>query len=54
MNRKYTDLIVTFSQDLVVLAQSHQEDDGGDVLKAVDPLPALGPLTPDVHHPDDN
>ena len=36
-----TYLIVALCQDLVVLAERHQEDDGGDVLKAVDPLPPL-------------
>lgn len=28
-------------ENLVVLAESHQEDDGGDPLKTVDPLPPL-------------
>lgn len=44
-------LVVALGQHLVVLAERHQEDDGGDVLKAVDPFPPLGPLTPHVHHP---
>lgn len=44
-------LIVRFHQNLVVLAERHQEHDGCHVLKAVDPLPPLGPLTADVHHP---
>jgi len=34
-------LVVALSQDLVVLAERHQEDDGGDILEAVDPLPPL-------------
>ena len=46
-------LIVALCQDLVVLAERHQEDDGGDVLKAVDPLPPLRPLTSHVHHPNE-
>ena len=44
-------LIVALSQDLVVLAERHEENDGRDVLKAVDPLPPLWPLTTDIHHP---
>lgn len=39
-------------EDLVVLAHRRQEYDGGDVLKAVDPLPPLGTLATHVHHPD--
>ena len=31
-------LIVTLGQHLVILAERHEEDDGGDVLKAVNPL----------------
>lgn len=38
-------------QDLVVLAQGGQEDEGGDVFKAVDPLPTLRLLTAHVHNP---
>lgn len=34
-------LIVRLHQDLIVLAKRHQKHDGGDVLKAVDPLPPL-------------
>ena len=34
-------LVVRLDQDLVILAERHQEHDGGDVLKAVDPLPPL-------------
>lgn len=43
-------LVVAFSQDLVVFAERHQKDDGGDVLKAVYPLPPLWPLTSHIHH----
>lgn len=39
-------------QDLVVLAEGRQEDERGDVFKAVDPLPALRLLTAHVHDPD--
>lgn len=38
-------------KDLVVLAQGGQEDEGGDVFKAVDPLPTLRLLTAHVHNP---
>lgn len=43
-------LIVTLSQDLVILTEGHQENDGCDILKAMDPLPSLWPLTPHIHH----
>ena len=45
-------LIVRLHQDLVVFAERHQEHDGGDVLKAVDPLPPFWPLTSHIHHPE--
>ena len=41
-------------ENLVVLAQSHQEDDWGHVFKTVNPLPPLWPLTPHIHHPAQN
>lgn len=47
-----THLIVRLHQDLVVFAQGNKEHDGRHVLKAVDPLPALGTLSPHIHHPE--
>lgn len=44
-------LIVRLHQDLVVLAECHEEHDGRHVLEAMDPLPPLGPLSSHVHHP---
>lgn len=38
-------------QDLVVLAEGGQEDEGGDVLETVNPLPPLRFLTAHVHDP---
>lgn len=38
-------------QDLVILAERRKEDEGGDVFKAVDPLPPLRLLTANVHNP---
>lgn len=38
-------------QDLVVLAEGGQEDEGGDIFKAVNPLPTLRLLTAHVHNP---
>lgn len=38
-------------QDLVILAERRKEDEGGDIFKAVDPLPPLRLLTADVHNP---
>lgn len=38
-------------EDLVVLAEGGQEDERGDVLKTVDPLPTLWFLTAHVHDP---
>lgn len=35
---------------MVVFAQRHQEHDGGDIFKAVDPLASLRPLATHVHH----
>ena len=49
-NNKLYHLVVGLEEDLVVLGQGDQEDDGGHILKAVDPLPPLGPLTAHVHH----
>jgi len=39
-----------FEQQLIVLGDGDKEQDGGDVLEAVDPLLALGTLTTDVEH----
>ena len=44
-------LIVRLGQDLVIFAQSNQKNNGGDTLKAVNPLPSLRPLAADIHHP---
>lgn len=41
----------SFLQDLVVLAEGGQEDEGGDVFETVNPLPALRFLTTHVHNP---
>lgn len=41
---------VSLLQNLVVLAERSQEDEGGDVFKAVDPLPTLWFLTADIHN----
>lgn len=38
-------------QDLVVLAEGGQEDEGGDVFETVNPLPSLRLLTANVHNP---
>lgn len=38
-------------QDLVVLAEGGQEDEGGDVLETVNPLPPLRLLAANVHDP---
>lgn len=48
-----TYLVVRLHQDLVVLTQGHKKHNGGDVFKAVNPLPPLRSLTPYIHHPDD-
>ena len=39
-------------QAQVVLGKRGDEDDGAHVLEAVDPLPPLRPLTPDIHKPE--
>lgn len=39
-----------FKQQLVILGDGDQEQDGGDVLEAVDPLFTLGALTADIEH----
>ena len=39
-------------QAQVVLGQRGDEDDGAHVLEAVNPLPPLRPLTPDIHKPE--
>lgn len=44
-------LIVTLSQDLVIFTQRNQKNDGGDALKAVDPLAPFRSLASNVHHP---
>lgn len=41
---------LVLEQQLVVLGDGDQEEDGGDVLEAVDPLLTLGTLTTDVEH----
>ncbi len=51
-NKCVAHLVVRFHQNLIVLAQSHQEHDGRHILKTVDPLPALWPLTPYINHPE--
>lgn len=38
-------------QDLVVLAEGSQEDEGGDIFETVNPLPTLGFLASHVHDP---
>lgn len=38
-------------QDLVVLAEGGEEDEGGDVLKTVNPLPTLRLLSAHIHNP---
>lgn len=44
-------LVVRLSQDLVIFAQSNQKNNGGDALKAVNPLPSLRSLAANIHHP---
>ena len=41
---------LVFEEQLVVLGDGDQEEDGGDVLEAVNPLLSLGSLTTDVEH----
>lgn len=38
-------------EDLVILAERHQEHDGRHFLKAVDPFPPLRTLATHIHHP---
>lgn len=45
-----TYLVALLQEDLVVFAQSHAEDDGGDVFEAMDPLLSLAALTTDIEH----
>ena len=42
---------LVLEQQLVVLGNGDQEQNGGDVLEAVNPLLTLGSLTADVEHP---
>lgn len=39
-----------FKQQLVVFGNGDQEEDGGDILEAVNPLLSLGTLTTDIEH----
>lgn len=50
-NRQDSYYCLSFLQDLVVLAEGGQEDEGGDIFKAVNPLPTLWLLTTYVHNP---
>ena len=43
-------LMILFQKDLIVLAEGHTEDDGGDVLEAMDPLLPFTTLSADVEH----
>ena len=43
--------LLILSQDQVVGAHGHTEDDGSDTLEAVDPLLPLGPLASHIKHP---
>ena len=43
-------LVIWLDEHLVVLAERRQEHDRRDVLEAVDPFAALGPLAAHVHH----
>lgn len=45
-----TYLIVRLKQDLIILGKCDQENDGGDVLEAMNPLPSLRSLTTDIYH----
>ena len=42
--------MILFQKDLIVLAEGHAEDDGGDVLKAMDPLLPFATLPAHVEH----
>ena len=44
-------LVIWLEENLVVLWEGDQEDNGRYVLEAVDPLTPLRPLTAHVHHP---
>lgn len=44
-------VILALVEDLIVLADRCQEDDGGDILETVDPLPPLGALATHIYHP---
>lgn len=39
-----------FNQDLIVFGNSHQEDDGSNILKAMNPLLSFRALTTDIKH----
>ena len=49
-NREWTYRVALLDEALVVPAERDEEEDGGDVLEAVDPLAALGLLAADVDH----
>ena len=44
-------LIGRLAEDLIVLAECHQEHDGSHILKTVNPLPPLWALASHIHHP---
>lgn len=46
-------IVLALEQDLVVLADCRQVNDGGDVLEAMDPFPPLWTLATYIHHPGD-
>lgn len=41
---------LVFEEELIVLGNSNQEEDGGDIFKAVDPLLSLRTLSSDIKH----
>jgi hypothetical protein len=47
---EHTHRIALLDETLVVPAEGDEEEDGGDVLEAVDPFPALGLLAADIDH----
>jgi hypothetical protein len=49
-SRWATDLIAFLEKHLVVLAQSHTEDNRGHIFEAMDPFLALAPLPADIKH----
>ena len=51
LESRRTHLIVRLEENLIVFWQSHQENNWGDVLKAMDPFSTLRSLAPDVDHP---